>query len=367
MSSYAAIRVLATVALVGVMSVAHVDARARAEEDTQAQLEVRITEFQLPTSGALPGGIVVGSDGALWFYETGSNQIGRISTDGQITEFPILTANASQPNQGFLAVGPDGAIWFTENRSVSLGRLTPDGQMSEMPIDLVVRNHAPNATPNPLLGVTAAADGDLWFNGAMSNSLWRLGTDGQTTEFILPTPGATPAGIVAGSYGALWFAEPTANQIGRITTDGSILEYGIPTPGSYAVRLTVGPDGAVWFAEIRGNKIGRITSGGEVREYGVPGMTPVGIAAGPDGAIWFTGYGSNEIGRMSLDGVVDRFALPTPASVPYHIVTGPDGALWFTEQAGNKIGRLEIPVANAPAVVSAATRLEALLTISGDL
>ncbi len=95
-------------------------------------------------------------------------------------------------------------------------------------------------------------------------------------------------------------------------------------------------------------------------------MTPVGIVAGPDGAIWFTGYGSNEIGRMTLDGVVERFALPTPASVPYHIVTGPDGALWFTEQAGNNIGRLEMRVASTPPVVSAAARLEALLTISGD-
>ena len=145
MSSYACIRIVAAVALVGAISVAHVDAKARAE-DTHAQLEVRITEFPLPTNGALPGGIVVGPDGALWFYETGTNQIGRISTEGQITEFPISTANASQPNQGFLGVGPDGAIWFTENRSFSLGRLTLDGQMSEMPIDLVVRNRAERST-----------------------------------------------------------------------------------------------------------------------------------------------------------------------------------------------------------------------------
>jgi len=100
MSSYACIRIVAAVALVGAISVAHVDAKARAE-DTHAQLEVRITEFPLPTNGALPGGIVVGPDGALWFYE---------------------------------------------NRSFSLGRLTLDGQMSEMPIDLVVRNRAERST-----------------------------------------------------------------------------------------------------------------------------------------------------------------------------------------------------------------------------
>src|SRR3989442_111509 len=80
----------------------------------RASSEVHITEFPLPDR-SLPGGIVSGPDGALWFYETGSNQIGRISTDGQITEFPIPTANASEPYQGFLAVGPDKDIYFTEN------------------------------------------------------------------------------------------------------------------------------------------------------------------------------------------------------------------------------------------------------------
>ena len=58
MSPYTSIRVVAAVALVGAISVAQVDARARAA-DTQAQPEVRITEFPLPTNGALPGGIVV--------------------------------------------------------------------------------------------------------------------------------------------------------------------------------------------------------------------------------------------------------------------------------------------------------------------
>ena len=351
--------------LLGAISLAHAATAAGAERN-QVNPEVLISEFPLPTAGALPGGIVAGPDGALWFYETGANQIGRISTEGEISEFPIPTTNASQPRQGFLAVGPDGAIWFTENLTFSLGRLTTDGQMTETPIDLLVRNHVPNAAPNPLLGVTAGPDGAVWFTGAISNSIWRLDMDGKTDEFVLPTRGATPGGIVVGSDGAVWFAELTANQIGRITTEGTITEYAIPTPNSLTVRVTRGSDGAVWFAEIRGNKIGRITADGEVREYAVPDMAPVGITPGPDGAVWFTGYSSNEIGRVTSDGVVERFRVPTPKGVPYHIASGPDGALWFTEMDGNKIGRLEMPIRSTPPVESAATRLEALLTISGD-
>ncbi|MDQ6672570.1 MAG: hypothetical protein M3069_17815, partial [Chloroflexota bacterium] len=69
------------------------------------------------------------------------------------TQFPVPTANASKPYQGFLGVGPDKAIYFTENRTFSLGKLTLDGQLEEMPIEMLVRNHSPNASGNPLLGI----------------------------------------------------------------------------------------------------------------------------------------------------------------------------------------------------------------------
>jgi hypothetical protein len=45
----------------------------------------------------LPSGITVGPDGALFFTENAGNKIGRITTAGVITEFPIPTEN-SQPN-----------------------------------------------------------------------------------------------------------------------------------------------------------------------------------------------------------------------------------------------------------------------------
>jgi streptogramin lyase len=215
-----------------------------------------------------------------------------------------------------------------------------------------VRNHLPNPSGNPLLGIAAGLDGAVWFTGAASNSIWRVGMDGAHTEFVLPTANATPAGLVAGSDGALWFTEPSANQIGRITLDGAITEYPIPTPASFTVRLTPGPDGAVWFAEIGGDRIGRMSLDGDVTEYPVPDMTPVGIAVGSDGALWFTGFKSNEIGRVTVDGNIERFPVPTPKSVPYHIAAGSDGALWFTEQDVNKIGRIEPPALSSRPVTS---------------
>src|SRR5580693_6893092 len=84
---------------------------------------VNITEYPL-TFGAGPAGITVGPDGALWFTEVGNNKIGRMTTDGALSEYDVPTANAVPQN---IAVSPDGALWFTEQYSNKIGRITTAG------------------------------------------------------------------------------------------------------------------------------------------------------------------------------------------------------------------------------------------------
>src|SRR5260370_6681515 len=55
---------------------------------TGRALALTFTEFQLP-KGSGPIDITTGSDGALWFTDGTGLRVGRITTDGVITEFPI--------------------------------------------------------------------------------------------------------------------------------------------------------------------------------------------------------------------------------------------------------------------------------------
>jgi virginiamycin B lyase len=68
----------------------------------------------------------VGPDGALWFTEfaTSVNKIGRITTDGIYSEFPVPTA-ASEPWE--ITAGPDGAMWFAEYTGNKIGRIPACG------------------------------------------------------------------------------------------------------------------------------------------------------------------------------------------------------------------------------------------------
>ena len=78
-----------------------------------------VTEYALPTPGALPRGLTVGPDGALWVAEYGADQIARVTVEGKVTEFPL--PDASTPSD--VASGPDRGVWFTETGTDKIGRL----------------------------------------------------------------------------------------------------------------------------------------------------------------------------------------------------------------------------------------------------
>jgi hypothetical protein len=161
-----------------------------------------VTLFSL-SGGDTQDAITAGPDGALWFTEQNANRIGRITTSGTITSFPVPTPE-SEP-EGIVA-GPDGALWFTESRANNIGRITTGGASTEFPI------RTPSSGANE---ITVGPDGALWFVVA-GGKVGRITTSGTITDFRVP---ATAQDIAAGPDGALWFTEVLAGRIGRITTD----------------------------------------------------------------------------------------------------------------------------------------------------
>lgn len=306
-----------------------------------------IQEFGGPT--AIPGSIVTGADGALWFTEgLPVAKIGRITTAGVVTEFPLPDPGSS-PNG--ITAGPDGALWFAEYSVNKIGRITTAGAISEFPVPIG------GGTP---VGITAGPDGALWFTDNTTNKIGRITTAGIVSVFPVPTAGG-PNGITAGPDGALWFAEYSAGKIGRISTGGVVTEFAVPTAGSNPYVITAGPDGALWFTEFGANKIGRVSTSGLFTEFTLAAGSsqPAGIAAGPDGALWFTKFTGSQVGRITTSGAETEFPTPTTSSGPEDITAGPDGAMWFTEGI-RKIGR--IALALSPPTVTQYT----ITTVAGN-
>jgi virginiamycin B lyase len=309
-------------------------------------------------------------DGAAWFTEgllaqgglVGNGRIGEVSPDGRMTYFPV-PMKPSTSNQVFgvpfgIAAGPDGAFWFTVANGSYIGRITSSGKVTQYPIrppaggfQPAFRAASQTAGIYGLLcpsGITLGPDGAMWFTDPIGARIGRITLSGKVTEFEIPSAGSFPMLITSGPDGALWFTEVGSlfeeggrDQIGRITTNGQITEYPLPKP-AIPIAIAAGSDGALWFTEQ--NKIGRITTSGSITEYRVPTMEPGfwDIAAGPDGALWFTNIGGQLIGRITTRGRIDEYRLPSgmnggEAGAGITITAGRGRFLWF---GGNMIGKI---------------------------
>jgi virginiamycin B lyase len=295
------------------------------------------TEYPIPSHpGGSPEGITTGPDGPVWFTEYTGNRIGRIATDGSITEFPTTTLDSSSRS---IITGPDGALWFTEEGGSKIGRILPTAAPGTNPAEFPVPGRPSHITTGP--------DGALWFTEDVRGvyKVGRMTTKGElTNEF--PNPG-TSSGITTGPDRALWIANFAS--ITRMTAEGvagAVTKYPLAGTRPGAWGIITGPDNALWFTESEGGKIGRISTAGKLTEFRLPKKAgPAGITIGPDGALWFTEpcvmkgdvcNVSNKIGRITTNGAITEFTIPTPAVGPRAITTA-DGALWFT--AAGRIGR----------------------------
>jgi len=291
-----------------------------------------------PENNNLLTDITNGPDGNLWFTEWNTNHIGRITTSGNYTDFP-LNQNDTRPTA--ITSGTDGNLWFTEsdtqNNDYNIGRITTTGAITNFTIP------TNNAEPN---GITSGPDGNLWFTESESNKIGKITPTGTITEFPL-SPNSSPFEITSGPDGNLWFTEYGTNKIGRITTTGKVSEFPIPTANSGPLDITKGPDGNLWFTESLTNKIGKITPTGIISEFSLSlqatnSTGPVTITTGPDDNLWFADGGT--IGSIDIEGNFQPTFVTDPDqfSTPKDMITGPDNNLWFTDFGDDQIVRATI-------------------------
>lgn len=368
------------------------------------------------------GGMATGPDGNLWVSglsldSSSTPGIGRITTDGVVTVFPVPDGyfwwpmhgpGYEGPDQGGggggIAAGADGALWFTglglydgngSNVAV-VGRIATDGTMTMFPYPGL--GWSPFSNGN----IVAGPSGRLWFTGLTlpGTNLGAVASTGNGGS-IHPLPdagewGMGAAGIAAGPDGNLWISGAGA-RILRLTPTGDFTEFPLPPGHSWfwnGAGIASGPDGNLWFSGIRfepypdTSGIGRITTDGVITVFPLPAnhrwrTEGDAITSGPDGNLWFSGVspdypspfgapddGARSIGRITPAGSVATFPLSPSLGwngrgVNLGIVSGPDGNIWFSGVFGNErswVGRMRLD-----AVANPCDDLEPCTADSGSL
>lgn len=291
-------------------------------EERAGRRAPKVDFFDTPSTGAWPGYIVLGPQKALWFTEEFTSKIGRIATDGSITEFPV--SNGQEPEG--ITVGPDGNLWFTEPGANEIGRMTPHGVMALFQIT--------GSNPSPR-GITTGPDGNLWSVEYYDGYLDRISLQGAITRFQIPTYAPYAWAITTGPDGDLWFTESAANAIGRFNPNTQTFDASITVPTSestpWAIRLL--PNKQIWFTERTGDKIATVDGSGNVREFPIaqPGSYPEDLALGSDGDLWFTESQTGDLGRINPSSGKFGHIITLPSeSIPNAIARGENGNVFFT-------------------------------------
>ena len=298
-----------------------------------------ITEFALP-SGHIPRAIVAGPDGNLWFTESGTNRVGKITPTGTITEFVVATGGSG------LCAGQDGALWFPE-AAPTLGRITTSGSLSERTFTGSLG----------MLDITTGPDGNLWVLDPDTKRIW---TGAPATSsisfnlnfFTIPKASNGNGSITAGPDGNVWYASGNSaaggnGVVARVNTSTlAITETTIVGSGQAGpTSITPSSDGNIWVTV--NTSLVRVTTASTpvATAFVVSDRELSAVTTGPDGNLWFTDRGRNRIGTVppTTGGTLatpTTYFVPTFDADPIDIVSGPDGNLWFTENLGGKIGRI---------------------------
>jgi virginiamycin B lyase len=315
-----------------------------------------ISEFPLPIPASEPQTIIYGPDGAYWFVEFNTDRIGRVTTNGVLTEY--ILPPRSEPLG--ITAGPDNNLWFTEFNANSIGCMSANGVLlKQFPI--------PTGTSHPA-GITVGPDNRIWFAESATSKFGVLAANTNSANSVteynpVNNTNALVYFLTSGPDGNIWFAEPGVGKIGRMSTNGTNLgEFAGGTntlgPNSQPFHIITGPDGALWFSEVNSNRIGRITTNAvpTITEsspltnslpmtnlFGtiITNVQPNGLMVGRDGNIWFAEFAANQVGRLNpTNWAVAEFIVPSTNAGVSFIASGPDGNIWFTEFGTNNIGVL---------------------------
>jgi streptogramin lyase len=128
--------------------------------------EGKATEYNVGFNGSSNSfGIAAGSDGRIWFCDPANStpQIGAINTDG--TGLTYYSAGLTGQADSIVA-GPDGNLYFGEFGG-AIGRITTAGAITEYPL--------PQSEGSfPVLSLTVGPGGNIWFSNNSHSQIGEL-------------------------------------------------------------------------------------------------------------------------------------------------------------------------------------------------
>ncbi len=301
---------------------------------------------------ASPDGIAYDSATDLLYVTDGSNNdIRAVSPAGVVTTLAGSGHPADTDGVGnraefslpiAVAVGDSGLLNVADNGNGVIRTVVPAGPPSPPPTHGITLYETPTLGATPF-GMTATADGSVWFSESNTGVIGRVFPSGFVKEYRLPS-GAIAGYLAADAMGNIWFTDKCdviACSIGRFnTTTGGFRIFAVPGAVTGVNNLTLGADGNIWFGASN-SAIGYVTQTGSFGFFVADGSTNIATGFGDD--YWIDGADGNTghafVDHYSAAGQLLKRYVAESAFAPFGpIARGPDERMWFAQP--NAVGEV---------------------------
>lgn len=174
----------------------------------------KMTLAKLPTSHAVPYGIVILANNTPFFCEFGTNKLASIAPSTmKIREYSLPAAGA-HPRR--IALAPDGTIYYTDFARGYLGHFDPSSGT------LLKEWLSPGGSDSEPYGIAITNDGEVWYSesGVKPNTLVRF--DPKSESFSakpIPSGGGVVRNMVATPDRRLYLACSGVNKVAVVVLD----------------------------------------------------------------------------------------------------------------------------------------------------
>jgi virginiamycin B lyase len=174
--------------------------------------KMRLTK--VPTSHAVPYGIVILQNNAPFFCEFGTNKLASIDPATMKIHEYVLPASDARPRR--IALAPDGTVFYTDYARGYLGHFDPAAGK------LLKEWLSPSGSGSEPYGIAVTKDGEVWYSesGVKPNTLVKFDPKSESfgTEAI-PSGGGVVRNMVATSDGRLYLACSGVNKVAVVDVD----------------------------------------------------------------------------------------------------------------------------------------------------
>lgn len=267
---------------------------------------------------SMPTVIINGPDGRLWF-RAGPNTIGRIEPDGR----KRLYVRPRGKDVFGIVAGPDGHIWYCDSGSAVVGRVSTEGAFDVS--EIKVRTRSPTH-------LSVHANGELWVASEANSAISVVATSGEVREVY----SVNSHGLVFGSDGCMWGVGRT--RVFSLDAEGrTVFDMALDPDGCLSSPV-LSASGELWFVDFERHCVSHLLPNGDVVEFSLGReRKPNYIAAGPDGVIWGTVRGAGKIFRLAPDGSFSLLDAPQADSGLTDIVMGPDRNMWMIDHRKSRV------------------------------